>query len=189
LTMPPFGLAPYPRGPRSGPGSSVPVHQHLLDPIRATGRHVSTSRLCGCTKRLGCAGAPKPPASGSELSLLNPSRHVAVLDSGEIGDCLHPVPSPPMLSSPSLKRFDSPNIPANLFPAGQSFRSFTTVRLRYNLPICLPSCQIGLSFRLASEDFYFQASAEVVARSDAGYRYCANWTTCTGRTSTGWINS
>jgi hypothetical protein len=108
-----------PRGPRSGPGSSVPVHQHLLDPIRATGRHVPTSRLCGYTKRLGCAGAPKPPASGSELSLPNPSRHVAVLDSGEISGCIHPVPSPPMLSSPSLKRFDPPDIPANLFPAGQ----------------------------------------------------------------------
>jgi len=117
LTMPLLGLAPYPRGPRSGPGSSVPVHQHLLDPVRATGRHVSTSRLCGYTKRLGCAGALKPPASGSELSLPNPSRHVAVLDSGEISGCIHPVPSPPMLSSPSLKRFDPPDIPANLFPA------------------------------------------------------------------------
>jgi hypothetical protein len=59
----------------------------------------------------------KPPASGSELSLPNPSRHVAVLDSGEISGCIHPVPSPPMLSSPSLKRFDPPDIPANLFPA------------------------------------------------------------------------
>src|SRR5260370_8825518 len=112
--MPPFGLAPYPRGPRSGPGSSVPVHQHLLDPIRATGRHVPTSRLCGYTKRLGCAGAPKPPARGSDLSLLNPSRHVAVPDSWQIAACLHPFPSPPSLSPPILKRFASPTIPPTL---------------------------------------------------------------------------
>ena len=86
--MPPFELAPYPRGPRSGPGYSVPIHQHLIDPIRATGKHIPTSRLCGYTKRLSCAGAPRPPASGSVLSLqilidmspsLTPEKSVAAL--------------------------------------------------------------------------------------------------------------
>jgi hypothetical protein len=86
--MPPFRLSPYPRGPRSGPGYAVPIHQHLIDPIRATGKHVPTSRLCGYTKRLGCAGAPRPPASGSVLSLqilvdmspsLTPEKSAAVL--------------------------------------------------------------------------------------------------------------
>ena len=33
----------YPRGPRSGPGCSVPVHLHLRDPIRPTRRHIATS--------------------------------------------------------------------------------------------------------------------------------------------------
>jgi hypothetical protein len=33
----------YPRGPRSGPGYSVPVHPHLVDPIRPSYRHISTS--------------------------------------------------------------------------------------------------------------------------------------------------
>jgi hypothetical protein len=33
----------YPRGPRSGPGSVVPVHLHLLGPIRPTRRHIPTS--------------------------------------------------------------------------------------------------------------------------------------------------
>jgi hypothetical protein len=86
--MPPFGLSPCPRGPRSGPGYAVPIHQHLIDPIRATGRHVPTSRLCGYTKRLSCAGAPRPPTSGSVLSLqilidmspsLTPEKSVAAL--------------------------------------------------------------------------------------------------------------
>ena len=47
LTTPSFGLLqPCPRGPRSGRGYSVPVHLHLIDPIRATRVHVSTSRQC-----------------------------------------------------------------------------------------------------------------------------------------------
>jgi hypothetical protein len=33
----------YPRGPRSGPGFAVPVHHHLVGPIRPTRGHISTS--------------------------------------------------------------------------------------------------------------------------------------------------
>ena len=33
----------YPRGPRSGPGYAVPVHHHLVGPMRPTRRHISTS--------------------------------------------------------------------------------------------------------------------------------------------------
>ena len=36
-------LPPYPRGPRSGPGYSVPVHHHLFGPIRPTRRHAPIS--------------------------------------------------------------------------------------------------------------------------------------------------
>ena len=32
-----------PRGPRSGPGSSVPVHRRLIGPIRPTRRHIAIS--------------------------------------------------------------------------------------------------------------------------------------------------
>src|ERR1035438_10588373 len=37
----------YPRGPRSGPGYSVPVHHHLFGPIRPTRRHNPISPLSG----------------------------------------------------------------------------------------------------------------------------------------------
>jgi hypothetical protein len=49
VETPPFEwLRPlYPRGPRSGPGYSVPVHPHLIDPIRPTGGHIGTSPPCG----------------------------------------------------------------------------------------------------------------------------------------------
>ena len=61
---------PYPRGPRSGQGYSVPVHQHLLtssEPLTSTPRFPSCA---GYTESLCCAGAPRLPTSGSELSLL-----------------------------------------------------------------------------------------------------------------------
>jgi hypothetical protein len=59
---PPFErpLPLYPRGPRSGPGSSVPIHQRLIGPIRPTRGHIPISSLSGlyempslCTLRLG----------------------------------------------------------------------------------------------------------------------------------------
>jgi len=37
----------YPRGPRSGPGCSVPVHLHLFGPMRPTRRHTAISPFCG----------------------------------------------------------------------------------------------------------------------------------------------
>ena len=36
----------YPRGPRSGPGCSVPVRHHLFGPIRPTRRHIAISPHC-----------------------------------------------------------------------------------------------------------------------------------------------
>jgi hypothetical protein len=37
----------YPRGPRSGPGYVVPVHPHLVGPIRPTRGHIQTSPTRG----------------------------------------------------------------------------------------------------------------------------------------------
>jgi hypothetical protein len=37
----------YPRGPRSGPGYAVPVHHHLVGPIRPTRGHIPTSPPSG----------------------------------------------------------------------------------------------------------------------------------------------
>ena len=55
----------YPRGPRSGPGYSVPVHQRLLDPIRPTRRHILISPSRGLYEMpslcmpLACLGNPR----------------------------------------------------------------------------------------------------------------------------------
>jgi hypothetical protein len=37
----------YPRGPRSGPGCSVPVRHHLIGPIRPTRGHIAISPHSG----------------------------------------------------------------------------------------------------------------------------------------------
>jgi len=59
----------YPRGPRSGLGYSVPIHQHLIGPMRPTRRHIGISPLAAYTRCPRCAGAPRRPASGSVLLL------------------------------------------------------------------------------------------------------------------------
>jgi hypothetical protein len=41
------GFPLYPRGPRSGPGYAVPVHLHLIGPIRPTRGHIPTSPTRG----------------------------------------------------------------------------------------------------------------------------------------------
>jgi hypothetical protein len=56
-------------GPRSGPGNVVLAHHHLIDPIRPTRGHSTTSSHGDLYVRLRCAGAPRRPASGSALCL------------------------------------------------------------------------------------------------------------------------
>ena len=60
----------YPRGPRSGPGYAVPVHPHLIGPIRPTRRHIPTSPSCGLYQMpsLCIFHRPRRPTTGSELS-------------------------------------------------------------------------------------------------------------------------
>jgi len=43
-------LLPYPRGPRSGSGYVVPIHQPLIGPIRPTREHIPTSPAGGLYK-------------------------------------------------------------------------------------------------------------------------------------------
>ena len=64
------------------------------------------------------------------------------------------------------------------------FRGFTTVHLRYDLSICLPSCRSRPRFPPADEDFYVRASDGLVTRSAAGYNYRGNWASSPGRTFT-----
>jgi hypothetical protein len=63
----------YPRGPRSGPGYSVPIHHHLIGPMRPTRRHIAISPQGGLYAMPSLCvqiATPRRPASGSVLSLL-----------------------------------------------------------------------------------------------------------------------
>ena len=69
----------YPRGPRSGPGCSVPVRRHLIGPIRPARGHIPTSSLGDLYEMPSlCAytTTPRHPTSGSVLSLTVLYRHV-----------------------------------------------------------------------------------------------------------------
>jgi hypothetical protein len=187
--MPPFELTLCPRGPRSGPGYSVPVHQHLIDPIRATGKHVPTSRLCGYTKRLSCAGAPRPPASGSELSLqilidmspsLTPEKSVAArIQFLRHKHGLRLIPTGSAFSSFPQIRFTW----GGGFGASLQFAFATTCRF------VRPPDGSDSAHALPARTFTSRLSSERSPTSNAGYGYRGNWIISTGRALTDWIYS
>jgi hypothetical protein len=129
----------YPRGPRSGPGSaarSIHTYPAPSDPLAGTARFHCSAAYTPC---LRCTLPPRRPATGSVLSPLILSQHVVLCDSGESGGCIHPVPSPPTLAFIPLVQIRHSLRSHKSVPRGGTFRSFTTVRLRYNLLICSPS--------------------------------------------------
>jgi hypothetical protein len=70
----------HPRGPRSGPGYSVPGPLTLVGPIRPTRRHIAISR----SLRLIRDAFAVRERLGSELSLHIPSGHAVLYVPGEI---------------------------------------------------------------------------------------------------------
>jgi hypothetical protein len=133
-----------PRGPRSGPSYSVSVHPHLIDPIRPTCGHIPTSSLCGLYEMPSlCAvpSTPRRPASGSVLSLAILFRHVVLRDPGKFIGCMYPVPSPMTLAFDQRRRSRPFQLPHPPILVGACFRGLTTVRFRYDLSICSPSCR------------------------------------------------
>lgn len=90
---------------RSTPGALAPDRVILSwsiityaapsDPLVGTARFRCTAAYTRC---LRCAFPPRRPTTGSVLSPLILSQHVALYDSGESSGCVHPVPSPPTLA-------------------------------------------------------------------------------------------
>ena len=130
--------------PRSTPGALAPVRVILSRsiitysapsaPLAGTARF---HRPAAYTRCLRCAGVPRRPTSGSELSRTIPSRHVVLYDSGR--------PAVACAQFLPRRRWPSPHdyglgysvIPQSVSRGG-SFRSFTTVHFRYHLSSCLP---------------------------------------------------
>jgi hypothetical protein len=95
--------------------------------------------MAAYTRCLRCAGAPRRPASGSELSLLIPSWHAVLSDPGESDidifqklRCRH-------WPSPNDHRLGTPDTPAIRSTRAVDFAA-SLVRFRYSLPGCLPPC-------------------------------------------------
>ena len=115
---------------------SIHTYPAPSDPLAGTARFRCSAAYTPC---LRCAFPPRRPATGSVLSPLILSQHVALCDSGESGGCIHPVPSPPTLAFVPLVQTRHSHTSRKSVSRGGTFRSFTTVRSRYNLLICSPS--------------------------------------------------
>jgi len=143
------------------PGVLAPVRVMLPDPSSLNRPHPPHSRAhrnftsSAYMRCLSCAGAPRPPASGSGLLLLfRPD-----------------MPSPTTPGSSNVDKFQSSNVdiafaersaarhsqhPRNPFHAGEPLRGFHSSHTCYGLPVCSPPCTDPTSFP-AVGDFYVQA--------------------------------
>ena len=143
-----------------------------------TGISAGTSRfhrMAAYTRCLRCAGAPRRPASGSELSLHIPSWHAVLSDPGEFNIDIQKFDA-----DIGLRRMTTgsalPTLPQSV-PRGQSiswlhwFASATACR------VARPPVRIRLE-RPAFGDFYFQAFNGLVTLPVAGYNYNSDWTLC-----------
>jgi hypothetical protein len=134
--------------------AAMPLYPGALAPVRVLlSRSINTyaapsaplagtvrfHRPAAYTPCLRCAFPPRRPTTGSVLSPLILSEHVALYDSGDFSGCIHPVPSPPTLAFVPLAQTRHSQNSHKSVSRGRPFRSFTTVRFRYDLLICSPS--------------------------------------------------
>src|SRR6476660_1059184 len=114
---------------------SIITYSTSSAPLTGTSQFHRTAAYMRC---LRCAGAPRRPASGSELSLLIPSWHAVLSDPGEFDidiqniRCRH-------WPSPIDHRLSTPDTPAIRFTRAVDFVA-SLVRFRYSLPGCSPPC-------------------------------------------------
>src|SRR3984893_4050925 len=130
--------------------------------------------MAAYTRCLRCAGAPRRPASGSELSLRIPSWHAVLSDPGESGIDMFQTFDANM-PSPFDHRLGTPNTPAIRFArSAQSVASL--VRFRCGLPGCLPPCADRTGTPQPSGTFTSRLSTGSVSLPVAGYDYNSDWT-------------
>src|SRR6266702_5727194 len=134
-------------------------------------------RMAAYTRCLRCAGAPRRPMSGSELSLLIPSLHAALSDLGEFDHRFVQNTDVDIGLRHGPKGSALP-ISRNPFHAGHDFAA-TPVRNCYGLSGCWPPCT-DLTDLSANGGFYFQAFNGAVTLPAAGYNYNSDWTPCMG---------
>jgi len=125
--------------PRATPGALAPVRVMLSQTLIAysapSAPLASTARLrrsTTSTRGPASAGAPRPPTSGSVLSLPIPSRHVALIDPGESAGCTRPVPSPATLAFACWRKTRHSQVTHHPLQVGLLFRGCPGLH-RYDL--------------------------------------------------------
>src|SRR6516162_5772637 len=115
---------------------SVITYSAPSAPLAGTSRF---HRMAAYTRCLRCAGAPRRPASGSELSLHIPSWHAVLSDPGEL-DIVSSRQRRRHRPSPSVDRLGTPDNPANPFRAGVAFRGFSGSHIATACQVACPPC-------------------------------------------------
>jgi len=165
----------YPRGPRSGAGYSVPLHPRLIGPMRPSRKHTATSSqgdLYAVPSLCGCALAARERFRAFAIHSVPTCRPLRPR-SARSGP--YPVPSAATLA------FDHPlwprraRHPHHPLPVGLRFRGLW-VRIRYNLPGCLPPWRIRPGHMAQpTETCTPRLSNGSVALPAVGYHYDGIW--------------
>jgi hypothetical protein len=153
----------YLRGPRSGPGCSVPAphsqaHRdftawRLIRDAFAVRERLGDPRVVPSFRCTSLPGMPPSPTPGSPTSLCSRAS---------------------MPTLPFDHRLGTPDIPAIRFTREADFVA-SLVRFD-GLPGCSPPCPDRTGNAPALGDFYFQASDGSVTLPVAGYNYNSDWT-------------
>ena len=136
-------------------------------------------RTAAYTRCLRCAGAPRRPASGSELLLHIPSWHAALSNPGKSDiDIFQNFDA-----NIGLRRMTTgsalPTLPQSV-PRGRSISWLHWFASATACQVACPPVRIRLGTSPATEDFYFQAFNVSVSLHVAGYNYNSDWTPCMG---------
>ena len=132
-------------------------------------------RPAAYTRCLRCAGAPRRPASGSELLLHIPSWHAALSNPGKSDiDIFQNFDA-----NIGLRRMTTgsalPTLPQSV-PRGRSISWLHWFASATACQVACPPVRIRLGTSPATEDFYFQAFNVSVSLHVAGYNYNSDWT-------------
>src|ERR1035437_9641605 len=168
-------LSHRPRGPRSGPGYSVPVRHHLIGLIRPTRRHIAISPhggLYAMPSRCGSAEATREwfrAFTAHSFLTCRPLRPRGVR---------HRYPSKTSEPDIGLRQRTPASAPPTLpqsVPRGRSISWLHWFASATACQVARPPVRIRLE-RPVFGDFYFQAFNGSVSLSVAGYNYNSDWT-------------
>jgi hypothetical protein len=179
----------------SAPGALAPVRVILSRSINACRPHPTYSQThrdfvvsATYTRCLRCAGAPRRPASSSELSLTIPSRHAVPYVPGEIEIVLIPSTSD---STIGLHRVLSGSALPFILPSASSRARISGLTGSHSLrPVWLLAPLTDLTgISPSHRSFYTQAFHDSVALLIAGYNYDSLGTSSVDGTFTHWNSS